>query len=781
MPAAQDASGGRGLVSLGVLQQLDKENVINTPRTADRRRKLGPSTAAALVKAAGSAADAADADADADADAGFKVFQEGRGANTHLSVTKPRRPAAGQLAVELSHAESEAARFKEEARRTQQALDERTELIQQLKADKASTKQRYAALLQSHQEAQKELALLRTQQLNHDNSDNGAVGANIERLNSTIENLETNNQLLREERGSLQARLAKRDATVSAMKDDLIAAARRDESLREEVGRLQQVCAAAKEDALAAAANDGAVAQAQHQWELEKETLGARIRELEARAESSGRRCVALAEERDLLARREKEHGPAAVAALQEEIQALHRRTTADLGDWRQRHRQEVCAKRAVQGQLDRLVATSESITRLAEKQAVFEASLQQACDLLSQAVLEDGGGGGRDEGNSRNAPARVVEGVLEYVLGRVFQATVAGSGGVEGGEEDEEERKEREADQGLSEEASANLGGVLEKLTADMETLRSFGLDEAQTFLEQAQSLETELQRVREQHAASVGELEAARANSEQEVKRLTETLNQGQEEREELKLRLESAANELAINVELSEQAIAASVTAGEQELRDAERKRAAEEKRRMGELEAQNIQRREELESERRAHAQKAGALEAENRALHEKLEGLSAQASALKARAAAKEASSPSPRPPAVPGVSIHQWEAREKQLKEMEARLSGVVKENEELERKIETVTAEGQQPSEQPSPGSEDREAKFVALEAEVAQLRESVAMERATAARAKEREVLLKKYSIRNKQLYEKKVKDVQKQLAKAMANAMGNVHIDS
>lgn len=69
--------------------------------------------------------------------------------------------------------------------------------------------------------------------------------------------------------------------------------------------------------------------------------------------------------------------------------------------------------------------------------------------------------------------------------------------------------------------------------------------------------------------------------------MKRLTQTLDQGQGERKELKLRLETAANELAINVELSEQAIAASVTAGEQELREAEARRAAAEERRMEEL--------------------------------------------------------------------------------------------------------------------------------------------------------------------------------------------------
>lgn len=449
MPGAQDAAAARGLVSSGVLQQLDKENVINTPRTPDsRRHQLG---SAAAAGAAGCA--------------GFKVFQEEGEGTARPSVIKSKRPAGSQLAAELSHAESEAARFKEEARRTQQALDERTELVQQLKASRASTKQRYTALLQSHDEATKELALLRTQQLDHDSPDTG-VGGNIERLNATVENLETNNQLLREERGSLQARLAKRDAAVSAMKNDIIAATGRDQGLREEVDRLQEELDAASTEADALAGGNGAQAQ----WALETEALGARISDLETQAESSGRRCVALAAERDLLAeetaRREREHGPA-VVALQEEIQALHRRTTADLGDWRQRHRQEVCAKKAVQGQLDRLVAASESIARLAEKQAVFEASLQEACALLSQAVLaEEGGGGGGEGGDSA---ARAVEGVLEHVLGRVFEATTAPGGVEEGEEEDEEERKEREAERGLSEEASANLGEELEKLTADM------------------------------------------------------------------------------------------------------------------------------------------------------------------------------------------------------------------------------------------------------------------------------------------------------------------------
>lgn len=343
------------------------------------------------------------------------------------------------------------ARLKEEARQTRRALDERNEVVEQLKTSKANTKQRYTALLQSHEEANKELVLLRTQKL--DSSTDSGSGS-VERLRATVENLETNNELLREERGSLQTRLAKRDAAVSAMKADLAAAAQRDDALRQEADRL-------REELDAAAGGDGA----QSQWALDKEALEARIGELETQAASSGRRCVELVAERDLLAeesaRREKEHA-STVASLQSEMQGLHRRTTADLGDWRLRYRQEVGAKKALEGQLERLVGASESVTRVIEKHAVLEASLQEAYGLLSQAVVAEERGGGEEE-----EAARVVEGVLENLLGRVFQAT-ATSGDEEEGE-DEEGRKEREADRRLSKEASDSLGEELERLTADM------------------------------------------------------------------------------------------------------------------------------------------------------------------------------------------------------------------------------------------------------------------------------------------------------------------------
>lgn len=316
------------------------------------------------------------------------------------------------------------------------------------------------------------------------------------RLKATVENLEEGTQLLREERGSLQSRLAKRDTAVSAMKDDLRAASRRESSLREELGRLKEELddsASSREAAVAAALAAGGEAQRaqqvqqQQQWALEKQALEGRVGDLEAQAAASGRRCVALAAERDLLAeesaRQVSEHGSAA-AALRSEIQTLHRRTTADVGDWRQRYRQEVCAKKALQGQLDRLVAASELVARVAEEQAVLEDSLQEVCGLLSQqqqeeaavAVLAEGGGG---EGE------RAVDGVLEHVLGRVFQAADDAAAAASASPapssvrkeeeegEDEERRREREAERALNREASASLGEELEKLTAEMVRVR--------------------------------------------------------------------------------------------------------------------------------------------------------------------------------------------------------------------------------------------------------------------------------------------------------------------
>lgn len=162
------------------------------------------------------------------------------------------------------------------------------------------------------------------------------------------------------------------------------------------------------------------------------------------------------------------------VAGLQEELHVMHRRTSADLGDWQRRHLEAVTARKAVEGQLEHLVSAGKSIALVGERQSALEASLQEACRLLSVALDAQLSGERvgvmqhREEAGGRIgvlAPERVVEGVIEHVLGRVFEA----SSRSESDEIGEEERQEREAEHQLRREALAALGDTLETLTAEM------------------------------------------------------------------------------------------------------------------------------------------------------------------------------------------------------------------------------------------------------------------------------------------------------------------------
>ena len=76
--------------------------------------------------------------------------------------------------------------------------------------------------------------------------------------------------------------------------------------------------------------------------------------------------------------------------------------------------------------------------------------------------------------------------------------------------------------------------------------------------------------------------ELEAARDKAEDEITRLTQRLGVGDGERKDLELRLESAAQELATTVQLSELALAARVSAAEDERLEKERRLVAEKAR-------------------------------------------------------------------------------------------------------------------------------------------------------------------------------------------------------
>ena len=396
---------GVGLVPSGVLRPLDKENV-NTPSAAGRTpdKRLKPS-----------------------ASPGFSIFQD-EAFITCASTSEKLKPSSPKLFKALKDAENEAAKYKEELRETRASLQARHERVQELKTAAASVNQQHTALLKNHEEALKELELVRA--------------------------MAENSELLREERSSLEAKLAKREAALSFAKKEVAGATERESNIREELERVRRELEIASQESNGGpnARREGIAVELEGRWSLEKAALDAQLKELEEQLTASQRRCSAVVAERAVLAeeatRRGKEHS-AKVAAL-----------SADLGDWQRRHREALGAKKAAEGQLERLVGASKSIARVAEKQAVLEASLQEACELLSQGVLPESPSVG--SGERPGSAERVVEGVLEHILGRVFEATQTEQTTGDGW-------RDRETEHSLLKEELDLRGKTVEKLTADM------------------------------------------------------------------------------------------------------------------------------------------------------------------------------------------------------------------------------------------------------------------------------------------------------------------------
>lgn len=410
MPGSPDA-GGIETISTGVLRTLGKENA-NTPNVSVRKsdRKLKSSSTC------------------------FKVFQD-EGATRNGEQKLPSSPV---LLDALKLAESEARKYKDELQQTQESLKARHERVQELKAASASMGQRYTALLRSHDEAKKELELLRS--------------------------MAENSELLREERNTLELKLAKRESSLSSTKQEVAAGAERESSLRAELERVRRELEGASlggDDGIRAR-NETIPVESEGRWPLEKAALDAQIRELDEQLTTSQRRCSAIAAERAVLAeeatRREKEHN-AKVTALQDELNSLQRRTSADLGDWQRRHREAFGAKKAVEAQLERLVTASNSINLLVDRQVILETSLQEAHELLSQTLPSRSPS--VSAGENSGSAERVVEGILEHVLGRVFEATQVWED-AEGGLGDEEEHS-------LIEKGLVLRGRAFDELTVNM------------------------------------------------------------------------------------------------------------------------------------------------------------------------------------------------------------------------------------------------------------------------------------------------------------------------
>lgn len=485
MPRSRDTAGG-GFLSPGVLQEIGKENVQahnngnsalqamrgKTP-TKDVRRKLG------VVKLF------------QDDDNAMGVTASASSSKTPGSSQKKQQQWPQQQQQLLQQQRSDAlSRAEAQTTKAMAALKQRNDRVKDLKAVVASANERHMTLLKRHKEVEQENTLIRTQLAASSSSSaaSGGVGTagNIERLKAENERLETSNGLLREERGSLTTRLSKREAAYVALKDDLAASSLREESLREEVDQLRAElestslqASEGEEQTLAAqasAATTSSGGKGNAEWTLQKAALDAQVQELEEQSAAAGRRCASVAAERAVLteesARRAREHD-ATVTSLQEELQSLHRRTSADIGDWQRRHREAVAARNAVAEQLERLLGAGKSIATVTQRQAALEESLKEACNLLStvlDAAVSTGGGKNEDNPDGEipgvASAGRVAEGILEHVLGRVFEAT--GEEGKARAAEDEG-AKEREAEHELRREALAALGETLEKLTGEM------------------------------------------------------------------------------------------------------------------------------------------------------------------------------------------------------------------------------------------------------------------------------------------------------------------------
>lgn len=454
MPGSRDTPGEGGF-SPGVLRNIGNKNGDSTMRSPEARRKLGA----------------------------IKLFHDentGPGVSSNSSTGMVTGKCSGvtsalsqsSVNAALRRAEAEAARYREELRQTTATLKQRNQRVQEMKASKAQSNERYTALLKNNEEAMKELAVLRSQLANDGGSTAAAIG-NVERLKAAAESLESSNDLLREEKDSLAGRLAKREAACAVMKDELSAASQREASLGEKLELVQSGLETAlkeeKEKAEVLAkeqasrgAGDGKEEAA---WALERTALIAQVEDLEEQLAAARRRSTSLVAERAVMveesARLRRDHD-AVVASLHEELEILQRRTSADVRDWQRRHREAVAARRVVEGQLERLVGAGKSIALVGERQAALEQSLNEACGLLSVALSTE------VSGEPKEVAERVVEGVIEHVLGRVFEAGGSGKDGRRG-ELDSDDAKEREADHELRREALAALGNTLENLTAEM------------------------------------------------------------------------------------------------------------------------------------------------------------------------------------------------------------------------------------------------------------------------------------------------------------------------
>ncbi|CAM9609130.1 unnamed protein product [Choristocarpus tenellus] len=515
-----------------------------------------------------------------------------------------------QLRSALRRAKEEAEMYKSDRQQVITAFKKQTLQVKALQDSATAERDDKMLLVKLHEEKAKKLELLRITNDHQTNETYAAVddpaAADLDRLKGSVESLEIRNNLLREDRDSKTLLLAKRESTCANLREELDAAKRREEELQMDLVTLRAEVEVAR-------TKSKSVADAEAAWEMEKVELSAQVQDLEAQVRVAASSSAESHAAHDSAKRRVHELDQK-VVALQDDLTSLHRKSTTDLRDWRQRYQEAVASRKAVEARFSRTRDAEATLTLVSERQSQLDKALHEAYDLLlkrfrsrgeaiaggcitcaregsSQGIVLDQGKGdlstptvvstvvpgagraGRVDWDPPQFATMAVEGVLEQVLGGVFQAVLP-AGGKPHMCHSPSKRQEVELE--LGGEAVAILSATLGKLETEMETLREYGVTEATAYLEEAKELKSELREVQESHRAVLSDLGKERRSSERKVADLLRQLNDE-----------EMGRRQLEATVQLTEMALAAKVSA------EADGGRREEEERRVARLEQVHCQ--------------------------------------------------------------------------------------------------------------------------------------------------------------------------------------------
>ncbi|CAM9956510.1 unnamed protein product, partial [Discosporangium mesarthrocarpum] len=330
-----------------------------------------------------------------------------------------------QLHSALNISKGLAERYKQDRQDALAALKKKNKQVDELKTYATVEKEKYKALLNQYEERERNLTSTLqkspveasslpkhgvTKQGGGDTSDDLH---DLDRLRASVETLEIRNGILREEKISLSTLLNKREATCTSLREELAAVARREGQLREDMSSLRA-------DAEASGARAGSLVETNVTLELESAGLRSQVEGLEAQLNVAASSVIQHREAEEAALRREKELKDK-VAALQDDYNCLHRKSTADLGDWRKRYKEAVSTRKVVEARLQRVLEMESRMIQFSERQALCGEALRGACELLAEkssslaASVRQGGCHARERGIRKEGEDSIPDGVQAH------------------------------------------------------------------------------------------------------------------------------------------------------------------------------------------------------------------------------------------------------------------------------------------------------------------------------------------------------------------------------